>query len=307
MINKDFKSIPELLEAFPDEESCIKHLEELRWEGNPVSPFDSTSTVYKCKGDRYRCRNTGKYFNVKTDTIFDNTKMSLRKWFLAIWLVTCHKKGVSSCQLARDIGISQKSAWFMLQRIRQCFGDLSEDERLDGEVECDETFIGGKNKNRHYNKKVKGSHGRSVKDKTPVFGIIKRGGEVIAKVVKDTKRSTLEPIIDDHIKKGSYVYTDEWHAYNRLHKNFNHGMVYHKVGQYVIGKVSTNNIECYWSHLKRMIIGIHHWISDKHLQLYINAQSFRYNTRKLSENVRFNMFLCNIENKITYKEILYGK
>tara|TARA_R110001583_G_scaffold131696_2_gene283484 strand:+ start:2014 stop:2400 length:387 start_codon:yes stop_codon:yes gene_type:complete len=122
MFNKEVKSVLDLIQAFPTEQDCINHLELLRWNGNALSPFDSTSKVYNCKGKKYKCKNTGKYFNVKTNTIFDNTKMELQKWFLAIWIVTSHKKGISSIQLSKDLGITQKSAWFMLQRIRNCFG-----------------------------------------------------------------------------------------------------------------------------------------------------------------------------------------
>lgn len=130
MINRDFNSILELMQAFPDEQSCIIHLEALRWDGYVISPFDPLSKVYKCKNNRYRCANTGKYFNVKTRTLFDNTKVPLQKWFLAIWLVTRHKKGVSSLQLARDIDVTQKTAWFMLQRIRKCFGMVERKGKL---------------------------------------------------------------------------------------------------------------------------------------------------------------------------------
>ena len=143
MINKDFKSILELIQAFPDEQSCIDHLEAIRWNGNVVSPFQEGSKVYNCAGNKYKCNETGKYFNVKTNTIFDNTKLPLQKWFLAIWLVTGHKKGISSLQLGRDLDITQKSAWFMLSRIRQCFG--LDNDKLSGEVEADETYVGGKN------------------------------------------------------------------------------------------------------------------------------------------------------------------
>jgi len=122
MINTDFNTIIDLLNAFPDDQSCINHLEELRWSGQVISPFDADSKVYKCANNRYRCKETGKYFNVKTATLFDNTKVKLQKWFLAIWLVTSHKKGISSIQLSKDIGVTQKTAWFMLQRIRNCFG-----------------------------------------------------------------------------------------------------------------------------------------------------------------------------------------
>lgn len=127
MMNKDFNSIIELVKTFPDEQSCINHLEEIRWANGVISPFDSSSKIYKCKDNKYRCKNTGKYFNVKTNTLFDNTKIALQKWFLAIWLVTSYKKDISSLQLSKDIDVSQKTAWFMLQKIKVCFG-LYEDE-----------------------------------------------------------------------------------------------------------------------------------------------------------------------------------
>ena len=126
MINTNFKSIIDLLKAFPNEQSCINHLEELRWNGDVISPFDYNSKVYKCSGNKYRCKNTSKYFNVKTNTLFDNTKVKLQKWFLAIYIVISHKKGISSLQLSKDIDVTQKTAWFMLQRIRNCFGGGSE-------------------------------------------------------------------------------------------------------------------------------------------------------------------------------------
>lgn len=122
MINIDFKSIRDLLKAFPDEQTCIDHLERLRWNGNLVSPFDENSKVYKCAGNKYRCKTTGKYFNVRTATLFDNTKVELQTWFVAIFLITSHKKGISSVQLSKDLNVTQKTAWFLLHRIRNCFG-----------------------------------------------------------------------------------------------------------------------------------------------------------------------------------------
>jgi len=129
MINKYFNSIVDLTNTFPNEEACILHLEELRWNGHVVSPFEPTSKVYKCANHRYRCKETKKYFNVKTSTLFDNTKVKLQKWFIAIWLVTSHKKGISSLQIARDLNVTQKTAWFMLQRIRACFDIVNNDNK----------------------------------------------------------------------------------------------------------------------------------------------------------------------------------
>lgn len=121
MVDTDFSTVIELLNAFPDEQACVEHLERLRWHGNPLSPFDRHSKVYRCANNRYRCKETGKYFNVKTATLFDNSRVKLQKWFLAIWLVACDKKGISSTQLSKDIGVTQKTAWLMLRRIRSCF------------------------------------------------------------------------------------------------------------------------------------------------------------------------------------------
>ena len=204
----EFKSLFDLQSAFPDEQSCIDHLENIIWGDVIISPFDATSKVYKCKGNKYRCKNTGKYFNVKTGTLFDNTKIELRKWFMAIWLVTSHKKGISSVQLSKDIGVTQKTAWFMLERIRKCFG-TENNNRLDDVVEVDETYIGGKNKNRHNSKKVKNAQGRSLKDKSAVVGMVQRQGKVNAHHVPDTRTKTLTEQIVKYVKETAQLYTDE--------------------------------------------------------------------------------------------------
>lgn len=298
MINQNFKSILELIQTFPDEQSCIDHLEEIRWNGNVVSPFDETSKVYNCKGNRYKCKETGKYFNVKTNTIFDNTKLPLQKWFLAIWLVTGHKKGISSLQLGRDLDITQKSAWFMLGRIRQCFG-IDTNIQLDNEVEADETFVGGKDKNRHAKRKAQG---RS--DKSPVLGMVERGGKLRAVQVPNTTTETLSTEILTTIKEGAKLYTDEYSSYKALKRIYDHQFVKHSGNEYVQGRIHTNTIEGFWSILKRGIIGVYHFTSKKHLQLYIDEFVFRYNSRKSTEANRFNLFLTNTENRITYKELI---
>lgn len=300
-----FNTLIEFYNKFPDEQSCIDYLEKSRWGDIVVSPFDSTSKVYKCKGNRYKCKNTGKYFNVRTGTIFENSKVSLRKWLLASYFIADMKRGVSSIQLSKLIGVTQKTAWFMIQRIQNCFNIEIEEPCLEGEIEVDETYVGGKNKNKHSSKKVKNAQGRSLKDKTPVFGMVQREGFVVAYVVTDTKGKTLLPLIYETVHTNSIIYSDEWYAYNGIDKEkFDHQKVYHKKGAYVIGRRSTNTIEGYWSHLKRMISGTHFWVSRKHLQRYVDCESFRYNTKHLSESERFDVLLQNIHRRLRYSELI---
>jgi transposase-like protein len=268
-----------------------------------VSPFDETSKVYKCKDNKYRCKNTGKYFNVKTNTIFDNTKLGLQKWFLAIYIVTSHKKGISSLQLSHDLDITQKSAWFMLQLIRKCFG-IENGNELDNEVEADETYIGGKNKNRHSDKKIENSQGRSSKDKTPVVGMVEREGKLNAKAVENVKHETLSREIINNVKESAKLYTDEWLGYKGLERIYDHSIVKHNQSEYVVGRIHTNTIEGFWSLLKRGIIGIYHFTSKKHLQKYVDEFVFRYNTRNHTTENRFNLLLMNLENKLTYKILI---
>ena len=305
MINKDFKTILDLINTFPDEASCIEHLESLRWEdGNIVSPFDADSKVYICKGNRYRCKNTGKYFNVKSGTLFDNTKVKLQKWFLAIWLITSHKKGISSVQLSKDIGVTQKTAWFMLHRIRNCFGFDNNNDITD-EVEVDDTYIGGKNKNRHAIKKTKHSQGRSTKDKAPVFGAVQRGGKLNAKHVPDVGMKTLTNEIVATVTDAT-IYSDEWLGYKSLKRIYDHQFVKHGNGEYVNGQTHTNTIEGFWSQLKRGIFGIYHFTSVKHLQNYVDEFVFRYNTRKGNKVDRFNLLLKNTAQRLTYEYLING-
>lgn len=300
MFNKEVKSIFDLINAFPTEASCIEHLETIRWNGNVASPFDDTSKVWKCKGNKYQCKNTGKYFNVKTDTLFDNTKLPLQKWFLAIFLVTSHKKGISSLQLGRDLDITQKSAWFMLQRIRACFG-IENNNQLDNEVEVDETFVGGKETNKHLNKQ---SENTRIGNKAIVLGMVERTGKVNAVKIDDRKADTLVPEILEMVSKTAKLYTDEHVGYKSLKRVYDHSVVKHKAHQYVNGRVHTNTIEGFWSLLKRGIFGIYHFTSKKHLQAYVDEFVFRYNTRTITTSNRFDLMLSNMENRLTYKELI---
>jgi hypothetical protein len=310
MINNDFKSILELIKTFNSEEICIEHLEMHRWNGNVVSPFDAESKVYKCSGYKYKCKNTGKYFNVRTGTMFDNTKIELQKWFLAIWLITSHKKDISSVQLAKDIDVTQKTAWFLNHRIRACFGLENNENHLSGQIEVDETYVGGKNKNRHAHKKVEDSQGRSHKDKTPVVGIVERDGKLAAKVVENVKSETIKVplMIIKNVVAGSNVYTDEWLGNIGVAKKYVHEVVKHGLGEYVNGVVHVNTMEGFWSLLKRGIIGIYHWVSAKHMQKYVDEFSFRYYTRDMkTEAERINYLLGMTTVRTKYHELIVNE
>ncbi|MCD6020012.1 MAG: Transposase family [Bacteroidetes bacterium] len=304
MFNNEIRSVIDLLVAFPDEQSCVEHLEKLRWNGRPRSPFDGTSVVYKCKNGRYRCKNTGKYFNVRTGTMFDNTKVSLQKWFLAIYMVTSHKKGISSMQLAKDLHVTQKTAWFILQRIRACFGlDILKPKMVDN-TQIDETFVGGKNKNRHYNKKIKYDGTRNFIDKVPVMGLLSYG-KVNAFVVQDTTASSLKSVIYSHIPLGTTIVSDDWQSYAGIERDYDHQVVGHARKEYVNAcGFTTNSLEGFWGIFKRGIIGIYHVTSRKHLQKYVDEFVFRYNTRQDDGNSRFNLLLSNTGYRLKYKELI---
>ena len=295
-----------LLQSFPDEESCINYLETLRWNGNVTSPYVPGSKVYKCKGHNYKCKVSNKYFNVRTGTIFGDSKVPLQKWFFALYILSSHKKGISSHQLSRDIEVTQKTAWFMLHRIRK---SMTQDPflSLSGVVEADETFVGGKNKNRHADKKVPKSQGRSFKDKTPVFGLFERDGLLYCIVTPNTGPRSLQPIIHDKVKHGSKLNTDEWLGYAGLSHYYDHCIIDHSKGQYVDGDTYTNTVEGAWSWLKRMIMGIYHRVSRKHLQLYVNEFVFKYNTCKFTDANRFNELLgLSFQHQLTYKQLKYA-
>lgn len=306
MFNKPIKSILDLLKAFPTEQSCVEYFEQIIWEGNPVSPFDAASTVYKCSNNRYKCKNTNKYFNVRTGTIFEGTKIPLKQWLVAIYIFTSHKKGISSHQLAKDLDVTQKTAWFMLQRIRYAMEHQTFRKEMEGVIEVDETFVGGKNKNRHWDKKVEHSQGRSFKDKTPVLGILEKGGNVRCVVIPDTKAESIQPIIREQVKPGSTICSDEWHAYRGLSDKYNHSVVDHGRGQYVNPEgATTNTIEGFWSHFKRGINGIYHKTTRKHLQGYANEFAFRYNFRERPISEKINLFLESVVGKrLTYQRLI---
>lgn len=311
-----FSSLADMLAYLPDEEACRNYLEFQRWNGIPKCPHCKVQSKkhYEIKqkgifkGVR-KCFSCRKEFTVRIGTAFEHSQIPLRKWFMCIYMFSSHRKGLSSYQVARDLGITQKSAWFMLGRLRHS-NNLKEElfgEQIDGKsmvmVKCDETFVGGKNKNRHRDKKVKNSQGRSYIDKTPVFGLMYRG-KVYTEVIPNTQRPTIEPIIKRLVGKGAIIVSDEWSAYEDLEKDYIHIILNHEGKQYGYAGFHGNDIEGFWSILKRGIIGVYHSVSRKHLHLYCNEFEFRYNTRELTNEERFNLSLILDKGKITHKDLV---
>lgn len=246
------------------------------------------------------CRNK---FSCLVGTVFENTKVSLRKWFVAIYQITCHKKGISSCQLARDLEVTQTTAWYMLQKIRIL---LSQGEVvLEGDVEIDEVYVGGKEYFKHRTRKVGGTRGRSTKGKIPVIGMMRRGdpSRVYARQVARADRQTVIPMVVNVCKHGSTLYTDELSIYDVLSaKGYDHRVVVHSLKDYVRGPAHTNSIEGFWGHLKRMISGTYHTVSGTRLQRYVDEQVFRWNHRTSTPWALFDLLMFKTY-QITYKTV----
>lgn len=301
---RDFDSLFELLDYFNTEEKCIDYLAKVKWNGGVECPYCANDKAYRLTTGRknWKCSKCRKQFSVRVGTMFEDSRISLRKWFVAIYLIAAHKKGISSHQLAKDIKVTQKTAWFMLSRIRTSFEPTK--EVFTNTVEIDESWYGGLEKNKHMNKRTKGTQGRSAKTKTPILGILERDGKVYALPVADTKAKTIIPIIKEKIVKGGTVYTDEWKSYRTLATDYDHQFIKHSAHQYVDGAIHTNNIENFWSLLKRGINGIYHHVSDKHLAKYVNEYTFRYNNRKMTDGSKFDVCIANATQKITYKSLI---
>lgn len=304
-----FKSLVHLIETLQTENDCREFLEKIRWNNEPICPHCGSVSEYhyklKSRGHfrgLYKCKDCRNRFTVTVGTMFEGSHISLKKWFLAIYIFSSHKKGISSVQLHKDIDVTQKTAWFMLSRIRHNFRDKS-DIIFNDITQADETYIGGKNKNRNRRKKLKNTQGRSLKAKVPVFGLLSNG-YVYTKVIPNTKGKTLKGIIDDLVEKGTIIVTDGWKGYKGLSNNYIHKIIEHNKGIYAKGKYHTNSIEGFWSQLKRGIIGVYHLASPKHLSKYCDEFAYRYNTRKMTDGERFNLSLLAADDRLMYRELI---
>ncbi len=276
----------EIFSRYPDQEACIEHLENVRYGDKPYCPHcGGVHVARKADGERmgrWNCHDCKSSFNVLSGTIFEKTKVPLQKWFMAIGLVINAKKSLSSCQLARDLELNQKTAWFMEQRIRAEMASKQSEIKLQGIVEADETYVGGKprkgNKRRDDNENNSGK-GRGTK-KVPIVGVVQRGGSVIAKVAKDvTTKSILEFIKETVEPDGSLLITDEFRSYKAVRKTMRHAVIKHSEC-YAEGTTHTNTIEGFWALVKRSLYGSHHHYKREYIPLYICETAWKYNNRE---------------------------
>ncbi len=280
-------TLAEIVKKFSSEDACKTFLRDQRWPNGVECPRCHSKKVYAlvsrpfhwvCKNKDCGGRN-GYRFSVITKTVFENTNYPLSTWFQVIYLLGQSKKGMSSLQIHRQIRSgSYKTAWYMTHRIRAAMqGDVLP---LTGEVEVDETFLGGKNKNKHWDKKEPNTHGPHGSGKIPVIGAISRKGNVVCKMIEHTDKPTLDRFVRDAVsQKVSLLATDEAYGYGGLYNSYPHQVVHHADKQYVVGTIHTNTIEGFWSLLKRGIVGTYHKVSKDYLPLYLNEFSFRYNNR----------------------------
>ncbi len=301
-------SLIELFEKFPNNEAARCYIEEHRWNGKPVCPHcGAGDNIWARTGKRigyYRCNDCGEEFTVRTGTIFERSRVPLHKWIAAIYFTVTERKGISSLQLSKQIGVTQKTAWFMQVRIREACGNGS-GTLLSGIVEADETYIGGKETNKHISKKIKA--GRGTVGKQPIMGMRQRGGNTIALPVEKVDQRTVTDLIHQGVEVGSKIYTDEASAYKHTGGLlYEHETVNHSAGEYVgPNDIHTNGIESVWAVLKRGLYGVWHHASTKHIHRYVNEATFRLNEGNVRVHTRDRidaMLSKAIGKRVTYRE-----
>ncbi len=305
------RTLIEAVRYFADPEVALKHMVELRWPNGVHCPhcgradvrFIATRRIWECKE-----KHAKRQFSAKVGTIFEDSALSLDKWFVAIWLIANAKNGISSYELGRSLGITQKSAWHMNHRIRLAM-KMGTFEKMTGEVEADETGIGGLSKNMHKVRRAKAITGTGNANKTIVLGIVERStadrpSRIRAGVIQSADRNTLHGAITATVEQGATVYTDSWRPYRGL-KGYTHAIIDHSIGEYVNGRVSTNSVENFWSLLKRSIKGTYISVEPFHLGRYVDEQVFRFNARKGNDGDRFTALLGAVTGKrLQYKELI---
>lgn len=299
----------QLFALFPDQETARLYLEDRLWPNGPICPgCKNGERITARQGARigfYLCGQCEVEFTIRTGTIFERSKIPLHKWVYGMYLLVTARKGISSMQLAKEIGVTQKSAWFMLQRLREAMGNDSDIDQLRGVVEVDETFVGGKERNKHDSKKLR--QGRGSVGKTAVLGMRERGGRTFAQVIPDTAIGTIQPAIHANVEPGSILLSDEATAYTDLDGLFfRHHTVNHSAGEYSRDGVSTNSIESVWAVLKRGLHGVYHHASKKHLARYVDEFTWRLNDGNVKNHTieRLNSFVdCVVGKRLTYKRL----
>ena len=300
------KTLQEAIIYFADFESCRRFVIDLRWsDGKVRCPYCASEKVsylekarlYKCYGDHPKPK-----FSLKVGTIMEDSSLSLDKWLVGMWLIVNCKNGISSCEIARDLGITQKSAWHMAHRIRFALhhGTI---EKLSGEVEVDETFIGGKARNMHKSRKAKLT-GRIDDDKSVVVGFIERGGRVRTQIVEKRRKHNMQPLVREHVEAGAALYTDALKSYIGLDSDYEHAVIDHAI-EYVNGSVHTNTLENFWALVKRGLHGTYISVEPFHLFRYLDEQMFRFNNRQnMNDFDRFRLAASQIVGKrLTWNQV----
>jgi transposase-like protein len=302
------KTLLDAVKFFGEYENCRRFVVEARWPDGIVRcpTCNSDHVTYMVNTRRWKCygKHPRAQFTLKVGTIFEDSAIPLEKWLPTVWLLANCKNGISSYELARALGVTQKTAWFMLHRVRLAMRSGGF-RKLYGEIEVDETFIGGKARNMHLDRREKEITGRGAKDKAAVLGFLRRGGEVRTEVIRNRRKHTVQSIVRKQVAPLSILYTDELPSYEGLDNDFIHQVVNHAV-QYVRGRVHTNGLENFWSLLKRGVKGTYVSVEPFHLARYLDEETFRYNNRdkEIGDAGRFALVLADIVGKrLTYDEL----